>query len=380
MMEIVHRERLTLVTPVGSSNSYTDGFLIPLHPSHSFWTASSATGTLSWSRQDNRQSWVANMTPLFQQWVPESMSIEYVSTCSDSINQSGSVASSPKVSMAVVYDVLSQVLMYPTAMSNLQGFVQAKASQNIVFPINCDPRSWFVKRFATQMPLASALRAEPFNTVSGSTSSVGRWDLRYNFPGFVYLLIQNYGDNSTLKVNMGEIWINYHYKFYNPTIAMLGVQPTQVNSNTSMFHAYATTGISNGSGVPSNYFGSSQVFTEGGMSVALSATTITFPPYYTGMVHVEYTVVGGSVAQTLPTVTPSLGATAEKYYDNDTNSTIGINATSTRLIWCGVYQISGNGIDRPTLTFSGATLPTSATGMDLSLRETGGLMGLVDDS
>lgn len=353
-MNLAHREKLFDVSILNTTDLKL-GFLVRVSPLLRVFQSPTITGVnkFSWAvGPDMTKNWSVALAKLWQQWNPKSYSIEWVSTCTENVN----TTQNPKISMCVVYDVMAPVITSHTSLTSVQGYTNTKASNNIVFPINCSSSDRYVKKFAM---------AEPGpDVITGKPGAVSSFDMRFNVLAFVYILIENYPTNGTLPQNLGEVWINFNNEYTNPIADAIFAQTggQSADSDGDAFHAYATTAVST-----SNYFGTSRVYTEGGMNIVLTATTIAFPPRTAGIFRIEIVWIGDSTAITLPTVVGSLGATTEDYFVNDTYAQSGSTGTTTCCVQLLTYEIVANDTSSPLLTFSVGTLPANITSMDLTI-------------
>jgi len=275
--------------------------------------------------------WLSVIAQNFDQWKPNGIVVCFKSTSSV---YNGSSQALGTVIIASDYDLTDAAYSSKIEMENSEFAVSAKSSDNILHPIECAIGERQVK----------VLKCRGVTTPSDNLQWYDLCNLQVATQGI-----------TGSSVNLGELWVTYDISFYKEQLYgnLFGNSILQMDSS-------ATTGITT-----SNYFGTdNSIATTSTLVCTLGTNTITFPSNLSaGSFLISYYVVGSSTANTNPTIA---------YTTNCAAGPLALGAgrlensfgTSTNLLY--VFTVTLNG-PSAVITFSGATLPASATVMALSI-------------
>lgn len=279
--------------------------------------------------------WLSTVAQNFEEYVPLGIVFEFKSTSADALNSTNTALGT--VIMATNYNSNNGAFRNKNEMENYEFASSTRPSCSALHPIECDPR-------LNPMGTYYIRTGDPPENCDKKLYDVG--------------LFQFAATGSQAAAVVGELWVTYEFCFRKPRI-----NPALVSA-PNMDHFYATTGVST-----SAYFGTSatQLNDVDPLECTLGTATITFPPHITqGRFMVSYYLQGSSTASL---ATPSVAYTnctnATYYWGSTSAMNNGSGAvTSDRLPFVIVIDISSQGA---VLTFSGGTLPTSITKMDLTI-------------
>jgi hypothetical protein len=275
--------------------------------------------------------WLSVIAQNFDQWRPNGIVVAFKSTSSV---YNGSSQALGTVIIASDYDLTDAAYSSKIEMENSEFAVSAKASDNILHPIECAPNERQVK----------VLKCRGVTT---PTDNLQWYDL-------CNVQVATQGITGT-SVNLGELWITYDISFFKEQLYgnLFGNSILQLDYS-------ATTGIST-----SAYFGTNgSASASTTLSCTVGTNTITFPSNVSaGTYNLSYYVEGSSTAITFPTVAYTSNCAAGPAIFGANTSLVG-NGTTSRMM--GQFSITISG-PSAVITFSGGTLPTSPTLMNLSI-------------
>jgi len=157
------------------------------------------------------------------------------------------------------------------------------------------------------------------------------------------------------SVNMGELWVTYEIELKKP-------QNRDLRSPSSeSYHGWGT-----GSGLStSNYFATADDTEQGSFRLTFSAgDTITLPLGLCGRYMFQYVVKGSSTAAVTAPSLALANCTAPNSYTNNSSSQSFNAGTTTTLVFLFAIDITDPN-QVALVLFSGGTLPTSPTAVDL---------------
>jgi len=311
-----HTEYLGDVTSSATANTFAISSAYPLNP-----------GII------DSFPWLSTIANQYQEYNFRGVAFEFRSTSADAIASSTNTALG-SVIMGTTYNPAAAVFTSKIQMLNEYFSVDCKPSENMIHYVECDPKE------------------NPFNilyvrAVSSTTpANIQNYDL-----GNFYIATAGFQGTNVV---CGELWVTYEVELRKPAVVDITYPP--INAYT--FKIRGTSGTST-----SNYFGAVtqfSTFSWGGSTATFTGTTVTLPPGYAGPITVIYIVYGSSVSLVRPGFTVSNSVNYNIYSNNTAN--IEDNSSTTG----GTYLFtSSNSILNPALntviTFSGGTLPTSAT-------------------
>jgi hypothetical protein len=135
--------------------------------------------------------WLSRMAPLFDQWVPLGIVVRFKSTSSEFNGASQALGT---VVIAADYDANDPIYSTRVEMENSDHAVSCKASEKMLFGVECDP---------DERPTKVLFTGTPSN---GSGLSLNLYQL-------CNLQVATQG-MSVADVELGELWIDYDFCFY----------------------------------------------------------------------------------------------------------------------------------------------------------------------
>ena len=271
----------------------------------------------------------------FQEYKFRGLVFEFKSTSADALNSTNTALG--QVILAAQYRADASAFVNKEQMLNEMWSVSTKPSNNVLLPIECDPKE---NPFAIQY------------TRSGSVPS-GQDEKLYDLCN---LVIGTYG--SQAAANVGELWATYEIELLKPqATSMLGL-------NTPSYHAYASSGVST-----SAYFGSSATNTVAfdNIGITIDADGIIFPIGSVGKYWVCVTYSGSSATLVNPTIATDANCTASyNWLGAGTSYNVTSSGAGTKMILNTVIVKTDNTVTAQ-VSFSGATLPASITAFDLQI-------------
>jgi hypothetical protein len=274
--------------------------------------------------------WLAQIAQQFEEWIPLGVVYEFKSTSADALNSTNTALGT--IVMATEYNGLDPAFINKQQMENYENASSGKPAQTMLHGVECDPR---------QNPLATYF-------VRDSAVPSGQ-DQRFYDLGTFY--IASVGSQAAATV--GELWVSYEFCFRKPRL-----NPSVESLVGAGDHFTSTTAITN-----TNPFGTTQVNTNGvsPTGIVVGGVKTTFPPAVSdGQFYFSYSVLGNSTAVALPTI-PTTNCTLATYWSGDTVNNIGTGGTTTRMNIDFIINVTA---PNASFTFSGITIPTSATTMD----------------
>lgn len=275
--------------------------------------------------------WLSQIAHAFEQYRIEGMIFEFKSTSADALSSTNTALGT--VIMATQYDATRPDFASKQQMENHQYAASARQSSSMLHPIEC-ARSQSV--------------LDDLYIRSGGLDL--NEDLRFTDFGKFQIATTGQQGNG---VNIGELWVSYQIRLLKPQFA------TAEGPHVYSTHIRGTGSIS----ASNQYFGTVQAYTgNGGVTAAL--TTVQFPDWIdSGRYLLVYTVSGTNTATIFPTVTATSGCTLVTFWLNNTFSAVSTGtATITIIFYAAVIDINA---PSALLTWSGGTLPSSATSVDL---------------
>jgi len=272
-------------------------------------------------------AWLSGIATNFQEYKLHGMIVEYVSKCNDpvtnvTINTGTSIISSQ-------YDVAGAFL--PGNPSLTRRYLEqaqyasiGKPSYNLLHAIECDPKQTTLGQSFIYPTILD-------NTVVANDPRFYDWCITY----FTNTALPN------ATANCGELWVSYDIELLKP----------KDYGSKALTAEYRLSAVSTAA-----YFGASPAVEFDNLGVTLAATSITIDRSMSGRFIMLYYLAGGAASVVSPTITPSAGASVGDAYGTGNPVIDAIGADEI------LYSYSFNCAEGGVLTFSGATLPTGATG------------------
>jgi len=318
---IRHREYIQDVVSSGTANAFSISSF-PLNPG-----------------QSQTFPWLSAIAAQYQEYTFKGLLFEFRSTSADAIASSTNTTLG-SVMLGTVYNPALAAFVSKTGMLNSYYSTDGKPSENICHFVECDPKE------------------NPFNIQYVRPGAVPTNGNIQNFDlGAFQIATTGFQGTSVVA---GELWVSYEIELRKPTPLNLTGQ------DNNLYRAYATASIST-----TNYFGTSQVQSNQDWfdgTVTLGGTTITIVSPYAGPFALFYAVTGTSTLCTIPTMTTTTNCTGYNIFNNSgasVSSDTGVaNTTMYSFNAFSITQTAAS-VNTVVITFSGATLPTSPTGMNL---------------
>lgn len=252
--------------------------------------------------------WLSVIAQNFDQWRPNGIVACFKSTSSI---YNGSSQALGTVIMASDYDLTDGPYTSKIEMENSEFAVSAKASDNILHPIECAIKERQVKVLKCR-------------GITAPTDNLQWYDL-------CNLEVATQGVTGT-SVNLGELWITYDISFFKEQLYgnLFGNSILQQNIEW-------TTGATT-----SNYFGTTPTTSSNStLNCTLTGTTITFPANVSaGTYLLNYGLIGDSTSHIIPTFTttsgcttgPAIFATNSRWFPATASTSTYMNFTMTIVI------------------------------------------------
>lgn len=278
--------------------------------------------------------WLSVIAQNFDQWQPNGIVVSFKSTSSEFNGASQALGT---VIIASDYDLLDSAYTSKVEMENSQFAVSCKSSENIMHPIECAPGE------------------RPIKTLKCRSATTPSDNLQWYDLCTVQVATQGIAGTS---VTLGELWITYDITFYKEQLY------GSLKGQTILF--YQSTSSSSIS--TSDYFGTETANTDSNLDLTLTGTTITFPASVgVGDYLLSYFVIGNSTAVTKPTITATSNCTSLSGSFGSYNAWgTAAGTTTTDLVAMATFRITG---PSAVITFSGGTLPASATACVFSVTQ-----------
>jgi len=313
-----HTEFLGNVISSGTANTFNISAPYPLNPGLS--------GTFPW---------LSSIAENFQEYSFRGLAFFFKSTSADAIASSTNTTLGT-VMMGTQYNPIVPAFAGKLQMLNEYYSNDCKPSDNMVHLIECDPAE---NPYKVQYVRAGAVP---------TGASVQNYDL-----GTFYIATAGFQGTNVV---CGELYVTYEVELKKPIPFGLSTQPDG-------FHLTATTGIT--TAAP---FGTNSTFRYNswfGFAASFASNVLTIPAGFGGTFMVYYSVVGSSAA--LGNVNLSVSnLTSYSAFGANGSSAFQAGGSVTNTISWIIETYTINQSDIPsTITFSGGTLPTSPTSMDL---------------
>lgn len=266
--------------------------------------------------------WLSQLANNYQEYKIHGLIFEFVSRSADALNSTNTALGS--VMMGVNYNCLATTPSSKTEMLNLEFSGVSKPSENLMVPLECDPKQSFFNNLFIR---------------TNKTPSDQLGDRRlYDFANFVIAT-----EGSQAASDIGDLYVTYDISLYKAKIA-------EMSGYCDHFEfAGATT---------SAYFGGNPTLQDSSnFGCELNATQIILPDWYEGQVMISYIMTGDSTAHVAPTLTPSGGVSALNIYYGDSSNYVIDNVTSVRQICIAFFDVvAATTPDANLITFSDGTL------------------------
>jgi len=279
--------------------------------------------------------YLSNIAQNFQEYKFRGLVFEFKSTSADALNSTNTALG--QVILASQYRADAAAFINKEQMLNEMWSVSTKPSNNVLLPIECDPKE---NPFAIQY-------------VRSGTVPSGQDEKLYDLCN---LVVGTFG--SQAAANVGELWATYEVELLKPqATGLLGL-------NTPSFHMYASSGVST-----SAYFGATATNTVAFDNIGLTfdADGIIFPIGSVGKYWICITYAGSSATLVNPTIATDSGCTASYNWLNaGTSYNVTSSGTGTKMILNTVIVKTDNTVTAQ-VSLSGGTLPASITAFDLQV-------------
>lgn len=285
--------------------------------------------------------WLSQIAQNFESYRFHGLVFEFKSLCTDN---TATFAGLGSVIMAAQYNSANSNFVNKFQMENYDGAVSCKPSQSMVFGVECDPRDIPENHlYIRSGDLAANQDIKTYDMGQMQIASVGC---------------------PVASQQLGEIWVSYIVDLMSPKL-----YAGQLGYGINQAHYSSSTAVST-----SAYFGTSQTEKFDNMGLAFGTATITFPAnIVTGTYQLLYNVVGTAASAAQITITATTNCTKLNLINADTESVFAIQygASQTKMSTGVYFTISG---PSAVLTFSGGTLPSSITQMDIFIQQCNALM------
>lgn len=295
--------------------------------------------------------WLSTLAQNYEKYRPIGVIFEFKSTSANALNSTNTALGT--VMMAPRYNaVVSSVPGSKMEMLQIENCVSVCPAESAMCGIEC------------------AKNYNPLGVLyirNGSTN-ISNNEQMFDFADF-YLATEGMQAVATI----GELWVTYEIELLTPIL-----NGGQVGNQINWFEGYATSGIST-----SAYFGSNFTMNpNSNLNISfVSGSIIEFDKSIeTGMYRIGIIWMGASTACTVPSFTTSDGAELVPNLINTSGIPNQLNVwprsgatTTDRLDAEFIVRIrtpsGGPSFNGPRITLSGATLPTSLTGMQLRISQ-----------
>lgn len=281
--------------------------------------------------------WLSVLASQFEEYRVHGLVFEYRSTAANSVGTTNTSMGS--VVMATEYNSTLASYINKLQMENAEFSASCVAYDSMLHPIECKRSETVIgELYVRNSPLPS-----------------GQDQRLYDMGNFQIATVGQQGTNK-----IGELWYSIDLSLYKERYGQSS------GTSISTAHYTATTGITT-----SAYFGTSQTQVSGtNFALSLGTTTITFPSNMpVGNYMLNYTVLGSSTAVTAPTVAFTNCAALSLFNNAGGSLVVNSGATTTYVTLIQYFTISATATGAPVVTFSGGTLPTSPTWMDLIITQ-----------
>lgn len=273
--------------------------------------------------------WLSAVAKQYQEYKIHGLLFHFVSRSADSLNSTNTALGS--IMMGVDYNVLASAPTSKQELLNLEFSGVSKPSEDLITPLECDPKQSFYNNLF--------IRA-PFAPIDG--------DLRLSDFAKLYICT----DGSQAVSQIGDMYVTYDISLYKTKMSKLGGLTDHfefTNASTTYYF-----GIDHEKSSVSNF------------GCYIDNDSIHFPDYYEGQVMINYHLVGASTSYSVPTLTVHGNVIPNLLFENNTVAVEGINATSTKqMITASYSMIKADVPGENKIVFSGGTLVTSVAFGDL---------------
>jgi hypothetical protein len=289
--------------------------------------------------------WLSNVAGAFEQYMVEGFAVEFKSGSGDALNSTNTALGS--VIMAADYNAGSTGYTNKQQMLNSMWATEAKPSQNIIMPIECDPKE------------------NPFGILYNRNGPVppGEDTRLYDLCNISIATTGCQGSS----VNLGSVWFTYDILLKKPT-------SLQTSGLALKSAAFSTTTTSTGIDTTHWFKNMSSEGEYGGDNIGVTLTadkTINLPLGLDGAFQISYFVKGGAHTITQPTLN-LVNCTLADWYEGGTSSAL-TNADptypGTAFVWIFSIIINDTGL-ASTITFnSDGAIPSSPTVAELLINQ-----------
>lgn len=274
--------------------------------------------------------WLSQVAQNYEQYRFQGLIFEFKTT-------SGSMSTTPMlgtVVMATQYNTLSSAFTNKQQMENYEFAGSTVPSNNLIHPIECDPRETQCNGI--------------FNVVTNANYRGGDQRL-YNLGTFNLATV----GLPVAQEIPGELWVSYEVCLMKPRLNQVGASRADhwINSSGAGFNG------------TTEYFGTGAITSNSDNFITPSGTTITFDTSFYGKVYILYKIVqaGAIAAPIAPTFTGSNGATANNLFNNNTTNVIRPIHATNAIDLSGTYSFNIQPISNsttPTITLAGGSFST----------------------
>lgn len=279
--------------------------------------------------------WLSQIAQQFEQYRFNGLVFAFASTSADALNSTNTALG--KVVMATDYSAVDPDYVNIQQMMGSEFSTMGKPSESLLHAIECDPAETPVKLFYTRA-------GDPPANADKRLYDLGNFQIAT--------------DGSQAAAEIGDLWVSYDVTLCKP-------QLNNVLGLDLMSAHYNLTGATQSG---AKYFGTSRAVADGSnLDVSITDDTISFPTNMSaGRYLIEYDVVGNSTACTQPTLT-LVNCSQVSYWANGAiNRRSNTGQTVTSYIDCFIVDITDQ---NASVTFTGGTLPASASSGDLTITQ-----------
>jgi hypothetical protein len=284
--------------------------------------------------------WLASVAGQFQQYKFHGLIFEFVSTSADALNSTNTALGS--VLAATQYNSVLPNFTSKIEMDAYEFSTNTRPSCNMIHPVEC------------------AQGEAPLEVLYVRTGAVpsGQDQRMYDMGEFQLATV-----GMQAAATIGELWVSYDVELLKPRLPPGGVVPGQYFR------------LNNGPFDSNNTLGVIQTTANGNLGLTISATgagfdTINFPSSITAgrfLITVDW-VGTGAVAFAVPTRTIS-NLTVQQLWNLGTVSNLaspnGGTSNATRGQYTAIMTVNGYNANGSTIQFTGGTLPTTPTYVDV---------------
>lgn len=280
--------------------------------------------------------WLSAVALSFEQYRMRGLIFEFKSLSSDAVLSSATSSALGAVVMATQYDVLDDIFQSKFEMENYQFANSAKPSMSFYHPVECAKSQTTITELYVR------------GGVLPSNSDQRLYDLgRFS--------VATVGMQASSGV-AGELWCTYEIELLKPKFT------EDAGTNILSEHWQLLPTNANPLATPSLIAGS--------IGTSISTNTLIFPNNITSgyTFYVSYTCTGSSVTLTAPAITGAR-CTFLPYFSGPLTSFVSPPSGSTTTTFTTQFVVQTTGI-APQIAFGvSGTLPSSATGGDLSIMQ-----------